>query len=686
MQATRQICGFLWLILLPAIACAQLSLTNQRIVDSLTALVNKAPEDSTKVDLLSNLSKKYYPINYKKGFEYGNQALNLAKKIGWKSGIMRAYSSLAANYWARNDFMRAQDCYGESLKIAREINNKIFIAINLHDIGICYDVTGNSEKAVEYYKKSIKAASANGFKEMEMGSYSNIADLYAKEKRYDEALTYYHRSLKLSEQINKPLNGGYYVQKIGLIYSYKGNQDKALEYVNKAIKMFEKLGNDEGVAFCLNEQGRLYIAKGELALGIKQCLLALKILGKLKGTPTGKMESSFNLTLGNAYRQSAKQTAGKQSANFLQLAVKSYSTAVAIDKSINYRESEANGLYGLSEALEALGQHNKALQVYKQYAANNDSINSSEKLNEYTRHELAFEYARRHDSLNYEAKLQKQKVAQVQAMANNKLKQRSLYAVVAIVILLFIASYFFFRSRVQQIRFKSELANEKAQQQIKEMGFESKLNDLTLASLKSQMNPHFIFNCLNSIKFYVEKNETDAASLYITKFSRLIRSILDSARSEKISLAAEVELIGLYLEMEAMRLKEKLHYKIDITPNIDADFIEIPPLLIQPYIENAIWHGLMPKPGGGNIIIDISITDDSLLITIADDGIGREKAEALKKKNKFNHTSHGSALNNERIAMFNARYKTNTRVDIADLKDDAGNACGTQVTIKMLLQ
>ncbi|MGN6396243.1 MAG: tetratricopeptide repeat-containing sensor histidine kinase [Mucilaginibacter sp.] len=682
----RQICFFLWLILLPAVACSQLSLTNQRIVDSLTWLVNKAAEDSSKVDLLSNLSKKYYPIDYKKGLEYGNRALSLAKKIGWKQGVMRAYSSLAANYWARNDFMRAQDFYGESLKVAREISNKMFIAINLHDIGICYDVTGNSEKAVAYYKESIAAASANGFKELEMGTYSNIADLYSNEKKYDEALSYYHRSLKLSGQINKPLNGGYYIQKIGLIYSYKGDQDKALEYVNKAIKLFEKLGNDEGVAFCLNEQSRLYVAKKEPAQAIKQCLRALNMLAQLKGTPTQKMQSSFNLTLGNAYAQAAKQSQGKQAINFLQLAVKSYGRAVSIDKAINYRESAANGLKGLSESLEALGRHNEALQVYKEYAASNDSINNSEKLKDYTRHELAFEYARRHDSLNYEARLQKQEMAQVRAAADSKVKQRSLYGVVAIVVLLLISSYFFFRARVQQIRFKSQLANEKAQQQIKDMGFESKLNDLTLASLKSQMNPHFIFNCLNSIKFYVEKNETDAASLYITKFSRLIRSILDSARSEKISLATELELIRLYLEMEAMRLKEKLRYQIDVADDIDAEFIEIPPLLIQPYVENAIWHGLMPKQEGGVIKIDVKIVNSCLLITIADDGIGREQAGVLKKKNKFNHASHGSALNNERIAMFNARYKTNTRVDITDLYNHAGIACGTLVTIKMLLQ
>lgn len=683
MQAVRLLYYLVVITLLPAIAYPQLP--NQRIIDSLTNLANKSPSDSDKVRLLSQLSKTYYPIDFKKGIDFGNQALHLAEKIGWKEGVLKANNALGANYWARYDFIRAQDYYGAALKIARELGDKKSIAINLHDIGVCYDITGNPEKAVEYYKRAIKAASESGFKDMEMGSYSNIADLYATKQKYNEALDYYSHSLKLSGEINKPINRAYYFQKIGTIYSALGNHKKALEYGRISIDSFAKLKNDEGLAYCLNGQGKLYIDAGNYEEAIKQCSQALKVLARLKGTPTKKLEADFYLTLGGAYFQFAKHSYGKIAANYLHLAASGFEKAVAIDKAIDFRESADFALKNLSEVYEALGEHAKALQVYKEYVVNKDSITNSEKLKEYTRHELAFEYSRQRDSLNYTGKLQKQEMAEIKALAESKLKQRSLYAVVAIVILLLIASYFFFRSRVQQLRFRSELAQEKAQQQIKEMGFESKLNDLTLASLKSQMNPHFIFNCLNSIKFYVEKNETDAASLYITKFSKLIRNILDSARSEKISLTTEIELIGLYLEMEAMRLKDKLNYKIEIAANIDGDFIEIPPLLIQPYVENAIWHGLMPKADGGNITIGISIENDSLLINIEDDGIGRENAEALKRKNKFNHTSHGSALNNERIAMFNARYKTNTRVVITDLTDGAGQACGTRITIKMLL-
>lgn len=326
------------------------------------------------------------------------------------------------------------------------------------------------------------------------------------------------------------------------------------------------------------------------------------------------------------------------------------------------------------------------MKTYKQYVVYRDSADNLQKDREYKQHELAFEYSKKQDSLNYAEKLQRKEIAQVRAAAANKLKQQSLYVIVGIVLLLFIASYFVFRARIQKIGFKNQLANEKAQLELKQALFEKKVNDLTLTSLKAQMNPHFIFNCLNSIKFYVENNETDAASLYITKFSKLIRSILDSARSEKIMLSEEIELIKLYLEMEGMRLKHRLSYELVVDDNIECDFIEIPPLLIQPYVENAIWHGIMNKGEGGFIKLTISAAPDQkyLVIKITDNGVGRKRSAEIKSNSFLQHASHGTKLNNERIEIFNAKYKTNTEVTITDLYDVSNQPCGTSVTIKLL--
>ncbi len=252
-------------------------------------------------------------------------------------------------------------------------------------------------------------------------------------------------------------------------------------------------------------------------------------------------------------------------------------------------------------------------------------------------------------------------------------------------ILILIAAflYWLYRNRLDKVNLKNKIKNEHLEIQKREAEFKRKLSEIEMAALRSQMNPHFIFNCLNSIKLYTVQNDSIAASEYLTKFSRLIRLVLENSRKERVELQSELESLRLYIEMEAMRFKEKLQYTI--TENMDTSFTEIPPLLIQPYVENAIWHGLMHKESGGNIhiIVDKVGTDDILQITITDDGVGRVKAAELKSKSAVIGKSFGMKVTSERIAIINQLYNTNTTVQITDLYQENGEACGTQVILQI---
>jgi hypothetical protein len=245
--------------------------------------------------------------------------------------------------------------------------------------------------------------------------------------------------------------------------------------------------------------------------------------------------------------------------------------------------------------------------------------------------------------------------------------------------------YFIYRSRLRGVKLEAQLIREKAEQEKKETEFQQKLADVSMSALRSQMNPHFIFNCLNSIKLYTTQNDSVAASEYLTKFSKLIRLILENSRNERITLSSELAALELYIEMEAMRFKEKLRYSIEIEKNVETNYIEIPPLLLQPYVENAIWHGLMPKEEGGHIAIAVSIQDEESLlnIKITDDGIGRTAATALSNKVAGKHKSYGMKATTERIALINQIYKTGASVSVHDLVNEKGEAAGTQVTIQI---
>ncbi|MBC7651907.1 MAG: histidine kinase [Deinococcales bacterium] len=227
-----------------------------------------------------------------------------------------------------------------------------------------------------------------------------------------------------------------------------------------------------------------------------------------------------------------------------------------------------------------------------------------------------------------------------------------------------------------------------AAQKIKqiETAFEKKIAETEMTALRAQMNPHFIFNCLNSIKLYTLENDSQTASDYLTKFSQLIRLVLENSRSEKVTLQKELETLTLYIELEAMRFKNKVHYQINVPVTIDQQYIEIPPLLLQPYVENAIWHGLMHKTEGGNIWVNVSQPAEYLLhIEIIDDGIGREMAMANKSKSATRQKSFGLKMTAERLEAINHIYQTNTQVTITDLQDADGNTAGTKVTIEIPL-
>lgn len=201
--------------------------------------------------------------------------------------------------------------------------------------------------------------------------------------------------------------------------------------------------------------------------------------------------------------------------------------------------------------------------------------------------------------------------------------------------------------------------------------------------LRAQMNPHFIFNSLTSINKFVLKNETDAASNYLTKFSRLIRMVLTNSKKPMISLADELEMLRLYLEMEKLRFKEAFIYCFDMDETIDAENIFIPPLLLQPFVENAIWHGLMHKEGHGHLSIDFGMQHKVLHCVITDDGVGRAKASAIPGYAGEKIKSLGLKLTTERLALFNEEKSVQTFYEIEDVLDEHGDIGGTKVTLKI---
>jgi sensor histidine kinase YesM len=210
------------------------------------------------------------------------------------------------------------------------------------------------------------------------------------------------------------------------------------------------------------------------------------------------------------------------------------------------------------------------------------------------------------------------------------------------------------------------------------LSFENEISLLKLESLRSQMNPHFIFNALNSIKVYLIENDKEKAVYYLNKFSKLIRKILESSRTDSISLEEELEIIELYMSIENIRFDQKIDFSIHRN-DVNVAAIKVPALILQPFIENALWHGLMLREGEKIIIIELSQENNTIRLSITDNGIGRKRAQENVAKKSYKRESLGLQFTNERISHFNQKNQSKYQFTFVDLYDENQNALGTRV-------
>jgi hypothetical protein len=251
---------------------------------------------------------------------------------------------------------------------------------------------------------------------------------------------------------------------------------------------------------------------------------------------------------------------------------------------------------------------------------------------------------------------------------------------ISAIIFIGVIFYGLIRWRLKQ-KFSLELERSEKERQMAEL--KQKGTELEMQALRAQMNPHFIFNSLNSINWFIQENNKVKASEYLTKFSKLVRLILQNSKASLIPLESELESLGLYLDLEGMRFDYHFSYKILVPPDMDISMLKVPPLIIQPYVENAIWHGLMHIEEKGRLDIEVSEEDGQLFFKITDNGIGRKQAAALGSKSATKHKSMGMQITGERIAQLQRPGTKESTVTVYDLSQMDGSALGTEVIIKI---
>ena len=494
--------------------------------------------------------------------------------------------------------------------------------------------------------------------------FEGLGDVFVITKKLDASIANYQKALQVAKENLVTFKITDLNSKIANVFAAQGKTNRAENLFKNSLNLAEKenlsraLEEEEKVADFYNKNSRF---DEEIKLRKKSLIKSKRNeVSKLKSIKKDSITSQkINYKIGTAYILKEDY---KEAIPFLQKSIKdaNKNKDIVVEKDATRK---------LSESYATIGDYDNALKSYQGYVELVDVL--------YIKKEQEIQQAKRFakkisDNQNRISSLEKDKelarskislanIDQKLSEESNRSQRQIIYSLITVISLLLLLAWFMFRNTKQQ-----KLAN----------------NLLALKSMRSQMNPHFIFNALNSVNSFIAVNDERNANRYLSEFSVLMRSVLENSDEDFILLTKEIELLELYVKLEHNRFKEKFDYQINIDKTIDLEQFSIPPMLLQPYIENAIWHGLRYRKEKGILEISVHKKDsETISISIIDDGIGRKKSQKLKTKNQLKQKSKGMSTIKNRITILNNMYKERISVTVSDVLET-----GEGTKVKLLLK
>ncbi|NOT76286.1 MAG: histidine kinase [Cyclobacteriaceae bacterium] len=499
-------------------------------------------------------------------------------------------------------------------------------------------------------------------------------------EKYDDALTYLQEAVQISGSRSK-ISDSYYSERlldISEVYYRKGQYKEALTTLDDIIS-----DNDKNSSLGLraeNQKAKIYTKTNDLekskdlyqnsvnqvrsgnkadiqqsqSMQATKTEIATALRGQNRFEEEIKLRNEaieYNLESKNmAEVTKDKIEIGKtlEASGDNKAAIREMEEAAAIADTLDNPKEQASAFLALALLYEKNNKNLLALSAYKKYSIavekrevqqdlvqseKSDLIKKQKDIDEFSK---SISIGQREDTIERDTFFRQQII---------------IYGLMGMMLILSTTSFFIYRNAQA-----SKVANQL----------------LALKSLRGQMNPHFIFNALNSVNHFVAQQDERTANRFLSEFSQLMRLVLENSQQDFITLHKEQEILSLYLKLEHYRFRDKFDYEIILDESLNEDLIEIPPMLIQPYLENAVWHGLRYRESKGKLTLQMKQESNDLVVEILDNGIGRKKSTELKTENQRKHNSTGLKNIQERLAILNKVYKANYRVTIEDLPEGTG--------------
>ena len=586
--------------------------------------------------------------------EEAQHALELATKAHDGRNAAQALRQRGAAFTNLSMFPSAMESYYESIKRSESAGDEKGVASAWTAIGILQERSGDLQEALQSHQRSLAIKEKLGYSNGISNSYHQMGYVYEAMGDLPQALEHFQRGLDIRTEDRDTLKMLSSLTHVAEVLGMMGKVDTAMTLFDQCYELSTLMGDHERRISVLFLQGELFLEQ-------RDPRSALDRIERIERIAT---EQHMQLSLCEAF--SVKGDIAMERSDH-GAAIGRYEKALAIAAELRSARMRHGSLERLMNAHFKARHIDEAFRYMDDFMASRDTLRelrNTEKLNSL---ELDHEFrsSQATDSLQHAAAMdQMENLRTIEQLRADRNRNRALAIGGGAALLLVGGGIWFYTDRKRRKeRFDKEAAT------------------LETQALRSQMNPHFIFNALNSINAYVQKNDPDNATSYLTKFARVMRSVLENSRHSEVHLQEDLETLRGYMELERKRMNEKFDFTIEVAEDIDPEEVLVPPLVVQPFVENAIWHGMTGKEGKGHISLRVDRKGSQLLWTIEDDGAGRFKKKGGAPNpgsgQPVKKTSLGTSITRSRLDLVQQQHGGKAGFQYYDLKQ------GTRVVVDM---
>ena len=601
-------------------------------------------QDSLRLMLLLESAREEFNTQPEVSGMYAQAAYTLAGKLDFPEAMVDAQYQMGKVEELGGEYGKALLHTQAALATSRALQDSIRISKGLNNLAVIYLDLLDHDEALKALLEAAQINRIMGLKDGLSNNYNNIATLYYDQAQYEQSKYYHEKALQIRQEIGNPDLIADSQTNLGDVYTALGELDLAREYLLKAHQYFQEADQPYGLSFTYHNLGLLFTKEKNYEEALSYFNESLQLCQSLD--PAGVALSLLNLSA-------------------VHLKMEDYDQAIAYAEQGLKEGQKMNSLLDIRDAYQLLdsawmakGDFRKAYRYSHELEAVNQKIKEEEKNRETLVWQMRFDVKEKENEIRL-------------LTAQNDLKdlrlqtQRNTWGILFAGLIL-LALIIGVPLRLRALRKKAELGR--------------RMVELEHRALQAQMNPYFIFNCLNSIQGLVMEQDQRGAIQYLSDFGQLLRSVLENASQKWVDLSSELSVLEHYLALEKMQHNDRFDYEITFQKGVQPEMLKVAPMIIQPYVENAIIHGVLPKKGKGKIQIDFAYKGQMLTCTVTDNGVGRKIPS--QSSNQSERTSLGMNITEERLRLMEGPTGKG-EVKIIDLFTPSREAAGTQIQIHL---